>query len=92
MAENRAKSHPGHPSRWQVLDALPSRLELVAGLGVRYFGLANGFVVNFSFEIVIRFDLDGMALEVLPGAYRTGVTEVGVGGRKLRPTTMAPIN
>ena len=77
----------------QVMDALPQRLEPVAGggLGVRYFGRAVGFAVNYSPTHAIRFNLAGDAVEVLSAAYRPGMIEVVLGGRKMNPETVASI-
>ena len=36
------------------------------------FGRPVGFVVNYSPDHAIRYDLEGNALEILPAAYRTG--------------------
>lgn len=78
----------------QVLDILPSRLERVAGgdgLGVRFFGAVHGFAVNYGPDLAIRFNLNGEPVEVLKSAYRTGVTEIQVGGRKVSPDTVTTI-
>ena len=40
-----------------------------------------GFAVNYSCDFTVRFDLEGNALEVLPGAYRIGQTEFLLRGK-----------
>ena len=43
------------------------------------FGKPIGFVVNYSPDHAIRYDLQGNALEILPSAYRTGKASMSVG-------------
>jgi hypothetical protein len=45
------------------------------------FGRPMGFAVNYSCDHAVRFDLEGNALEVLPGAYRIGQTEFLLRGK-----------
>jgi hypothetical protein len=45
------------------------------------FGRPIGFAVNYSCDFAVRFDLEGNALEVPPGAYRIGQTEFLLRGK-----------
>ena len=43
------------------------------------FGRPTGFVVNYSPDHAVRYDLGGNALEILPAAVRTGKASMSVG-------------
>jgi hypothetical protein len=43
------------------------------------FGKPTGFVVNYSPDHAVRYDLAGNAQEILPSAYRTGKASMSVG-------------
>jgi hypothetical protein len=43
------------------------------------FGKPTGFIVNYSPDHAVRYDLDGNALEILPKAVRTGKASMSVG-------------
>lgn len=77
----------------QALAALPTRTRLgPTGLrGVWFFGRVLGIVVNFTLDHAVRFDLEGMPLEVLPTAYRPGEVILSLGGRLIEPAVMARV-
>lgn len=56
--------------------------------GVMCFGAATGFVVNYTPDRAIRFDLDGNPLEALPRACRPGEAQLLLGGRPLAAEAM----
>jgi hypothetical protein len=56
---------------------------------IPFFGLATGFVVNYSPDRAVRFDIRGNAVEVLPQACRVGEIQLSVGDKNLSPTRMA---
>ena len=49
------------------------------------FGRVTAFVVNYSPDRAVRFDLDGSSLEVLPRAVRPGRAWISVGGSAFPP-------
>jgi hypothetical protein len=58
---------------------------------VEFFGPATGFVVNYTPDHAVRFDLQGRAVETLAQAYRPGEVTLYIGGRKIPPETLARI-
>jgi hypothetical protein len=58
----------------QALAALPSKLDLGKDgrLTVPFFGYALGFIVNYSPDQAVRYDLKGNAVENLSKAFRLG--------------------
>jgi len=50
---------------------------------VRFFGTTTGFVVNYTPDHTVRFDLSGNPVELLPRAYTPGVTTISIGARKM---------
>jgi hypothetical protein len=48
---------------------------------VPFHGLATGFVINYTPDSAVRFDVHGDPVEVLDRAYRPGSVSVLVGGR-----------
>jgi len=50
---------------------------------VRFFGATTGFIVNYSPDRAVRFDLDGNPVEVLPRVYSPGDVELQIGRRRI---------
>jgi hypothetical protein len=48
---------------------------------VQFFGPTTGFVVNYTPDHAVRFDLDGLPVETLTHAYRPGVVTLYLGNR-----------
>ena len=71
----------------QVLKALPGKVN--PGGFVPFFGKALGFVVNYSPDQAVRYDLDGTPVEVLPTAYRIGEVQLWIGKKRVEPEFMA---
>jgi hypothetical protein len=77
----------------QAIAALPSKLHLGKDgrLSVPFFGYALGFIVNYSPDQAVRYDLKGNAVENLSKAFRLGRatfslkggTQIGNIGRRL---------
>jgi hypothetical protein len=68
----------------QALDGL--REKIAKGNGtITTFGWATGFVVNFSPDHAVRFDLEGKPVEVLDRAYRLGEATFHLKGRQVTP-------
>jgi hypothetical protein len=77
----------------QALAALPGKLHLGKDgrLTVQFFGYALGFIVNYSPDQAVRYDLKGNAVENLSKAFRLGRatfslkggTQIGNIGRRL---------
>ena len=62
----------------QVMKRLPAML-MTSEQGIKhipFFGRAKGFVINYSPDRAVRFDLDGKPLEVLATAVRLGNVEL----------------
>ena len=75
-------SKPSNTFIEQVLTALPSKLDLGKDgrLSVRFFGCALGFIVNYSPDEAVRYDLKGNAVENLSKAIRPGEAWVSLKG------------
>src|SRR5690349_6065753 len=71
----------------QVLKTLPGKVN--AGGFVPFFGQVLGFVVNYSPDQAVRYDLDGTPVEVLPTAYRIGEVQLWIGKKRVEPEFMA---
>jgi hypothetical protein len=50
---------------------------------VTFFGPTTGFVVNYTPDCAVRFDLDGNPVEVFPRAYSPGEVFVQFGSRMI---------
>jgi len=55
---------------------------------VRFFGLTTGFIVNYTADHAVRFDLEGRPMETLARAYRPGEVTLRLGGRAIPPATV----
>ena len=69
----------------QTLAGLPDEDE-EGNRSVPFFGLVQGFVLNYALSRAIRFDLKGHPLEILPEAYAPGQVLLSIG----RGCTMTP--
>jgi hypothetical protein len=50
---------------------------------VMFFGPTTGFIVNYTPDVAVRFDLDGDPVEVLSGAYFPGEVELQIGRSRI---------
>jgi hypothetical protein len=75
-------SKPSNTFIEQVLTALPNRLDLGKDglLSVPFFGYALGFIINYSPDAAVRYDLKGNAVENLSKAIRPGQAWVSLKG------------
>jgi hypothetical protein len=55
---------------------------------VQFFGLTTGFIVNYTPDHAVRFDLEGRPMEALARAYRPGEATLHLDGRAIRPATV----
>src|SRR5262245_41795535 len=55
---------------------------------VQFFGPTTGFVVNYTADHAVRFDLEGKPMETLARAYQPGEVTLHLGGRAIRPATV----
>jgi hypothetical protein len=77
-------SEPSGTFVQQALAALPSKLHLGKDgrLTVPFFGYALGFIVNYSPDQAVRYDLKGNAVENLSKAVRPGRASFSLKGGK----------
>jgi hypothetical protein len=77
-------SEPSGTFVQQALAALPSKLHLGKDgrLTVPFFGYALGFIVNYSPDQAVRYDLKGNAVETLSKAFRLGRATFSLKGGK----------
>ena len=52
---------------------------------VPYFGETLGFVINYTPDEAVRYNLEGHPVEILEEAYRPGEIEIRIGGRLVPP-------
>jgi hypothetical protein len=78
------RSEPSNTFVQQAIAALPSKLDLGKDgrLSVPFFGYALGFIVNYSPDQAVRYDLKGNAVENLSKAFRSGEAWVSLKGGK----------
>ncbi len=58
---------------------------------VQFFGPTTGFIVNYTPDHAVRFDLEGKPVETLAHAYRPGEVTLYLGGREIPPATLGRI-
>jgi hypothetical protein len=77
-------SEPSSTFVQQALAALPSKLHLGKDgrLTVPFFGYALGFIINYSPDQAVRYDLKGNAVENLSKAFRPGRASFSLKGGK----------
>jgi hypothetical protein len=78
----------------QALVGLPKKArksEVDGRWHVMFFGEVLGFIINYSPEKALRYDLEGQPLEVLPKAYRPGDITLSIGGKSYSPTVVARV-
>jgi hypothetical protein len=75
----------------QALDGVRQRRQRWRGNSLPAFGRMNGFIVNFSPDSAVRFDLDGNAIEIFDQAYRIGEIQLSIGGRAVSHAELAAI-
>jgi hypothetical protein len=50
---------------------------------VQFFGKTTGFIVNFSPDCAVRFDLKGRPVEAFEHAYSPGQVSISIGGKEI---------
>jgi hypothetical protein len=50
---------------------------------VKFFGPTTGFIVNYTSDRAIRFDLEGQVVETFPRVYRPGEVTLFLSGRQI---------
>ena len=63
----------------QAIEGIQQKLAHFKCASLPGFGQPTGFVVNYSPDHAVRYDLEGNALEILPAAVRTGKASMSVG-------------
>ena len=58
---------------------------------VKFFGPTSGFIVNFSADHAVRFDLEGRPVETLDYAYRPGEVTLYLRNREISSETFGRI-
>jgi hypothetical protein len=58
---------------------------------VPFHGCTTGFIVNYTPDSAVRFDLDGAPVEMFDRAYAPGHVEILIGGRKLSAGSFAKL-
>jgi hypothetical protein len=66
----------------QAMDGLKQRMTRWKGM-IPAFGRPVGFVINFTPDRAVRFDLEGNTVEMLDRAHRLGVAELCIGKRPI---------
>ena len=56
---------------------------------VPFFGPTTGFVVNYTPDNAVRFDMEGRPVEIFAHAYRPGEVTLYLGNRELRLRILA---
>ena len=67
----------------QALDRLPAH--------VPFFGRPVGFIVNYSPDQAVRYDLTGAPVEVLSKSYRVGTILVSLAGKPVEARVLSRI-
>ena len=65
----------------QALDGVRQRRQRWRGNSLPAFGKMVGFIVNFTPDFAVRYDLDGNAVEQYDQAYRIGDVQLSIAGR-----------
>jgi hypothetical protein len=58
---------------------------------VRFFGPTTGFIVNYTPDHAVRFDVEGRPMEKLMRAYRPGEVTLYLGGRAIPAVSLGRI-
>jgi hypothetical protein len=58
---------------------------------VQFFGATTGFIVNFTPDFAVRFDLQGDPVEASDHAYSPGDVTIAIGGKEVRAEVFARI-
>jgi hypothetical protein len=74
----------------QSLDGLRQKLARWRG-SLPAFGRPVGFIVNYSPDRAVRFDLDGIPVELFERAYRLGQAVLSIGGRPFSHAELAAV-
>jgi hypothetical protein len=70
----------GHPRETYAAQAL---LAVQRTPVVQFFGPTTGFVVNYTPDHAVRFDMEGRPVEIFAHAYRPGEVTLYLGNREL---------
>jgi hypothetical protein len=58
---------------------------------VEFFGTATGFIVNYTPDHAVRFDVEGRPVETLTRAYRPGEVTLYLSGRPFSPRVLGSV-
>jgi hypothetical protein len=58
---------------------------------IRFYGNAVGVIINYSPDQALRFDLEGVPVEVLPAAHRGETLSFSIRGKPVSPGALAAI-
>jgi hypothetical protein len=75
----------------QALDGVRQRIQRWRGNYLPAFGKMVGFIVNYTPDFAVRYDLEGNALEQFDHAYRIGEVQLSIGGRTVSQAELAAI-
>ena len=59
---------------------------------VQFFGPTTGFIVNYTPEHAVRFDLEGRSVETLTCAHRPGEVTLSLSGRQFSAESLGAVN
>ena len=75
----------------QSLDGVRQRRQRWRGNSLPAFGKMVGFIVNFTPDFAVRYDLEGNAVEQFDRAYRIEEVTLSIGGRAVSHAELAAI-
>lgn len=86
-------SRPSPSFVQQTLDRLPEKTRLNSSGEpiIMFFGPARGFVINYTPDHAVRYDLAGNEIEVLSKAYRPGDVTLFLGGKSVTASVAAAV-
>ena len=58
---------------------------------LQFFGATTGFIVNYTPDHAVRFDLEGRPTETLSRAYRPGEVTLYLGRRPFSPESLGAV-
>jgi hypothetical protein len=74
----------------QSLDGLRRKLARWRG-SLPAFGRPTGFIINYSPDRAVRFDLEGKPAELFDRAFRLGEATLSIGGRAMSHAELAAV-
>jgi len=87
----RIEIDPNTPPGEYLAKALGAVRARLADTNFPGFGRARGFVINYSPDCGVRFDLDGIPREVLSSAYRLGQATLVLGNGRAIPNSVLTV-